>query len=113
MIERIAEGRTDLVFDLVNSGNPATITDSQGTSLIQWCAYYGDVSAIKFLLSKGEILQSLGVNFGWIPPLFTAIGGSVNFFLRMARMRTRHRRTAEKFRCTLPYLRRGGHSDSL
>jgi uncharacterized protein len=64
MIERIAEGRTDLVFDLVNSGNPATITDSQGTSLIQWCAYYGDVSAIKFLLSKGETLQSLGVNLG-------------------------------------------------
>ncbi len=64
MIERIAEGRTDLVFEFVNSGNPATITDSQGTSLIQWCAYYGDVSAIKFLLSKGEVLQSLGGNLG-------------------------------------------------
>jgi uncharacterized protein len=64
MIERIAEGRTDLVLDFVGAGNPATTKDSQGTSLIQWCAYYGDVSAIKFLVSKGEALQSLGDNLG-------------------------------------------------
>ena len=32
-------------------------------SLIQWCAYYGDVSAIKFLLRHGESLDSLGENF--------------------------------------------------
>jgi len=64
MIERIAEGRTDLVFDFVAAGNTATTKDSQGTSLIQWCAYYGDVSAIKFLVSKGEGLRSLEDNFG-------------------------------------------------
>jgi ankyrin repeat protein len=64
MIDRIAEGRTDLVFDFVNAGNPATAKDSHGTSLILWCAYYGDVSAMKFLLSKGEASQSLGGNLG-------------------------------------------------
>ena len=32
-------------------------------SLIQWCVYYGDVSAIKFLLLHGESLDSLGENF--------------------------------------------------
>ena len=32
--------------------------------MIQWCAYYGDVSALKFLLSKGETLQSLGEDIG-------------------------------------------------
>jgi len=37
MIERVAEGRTDLVFDFVGAANPATTQDSQGTSLIQWC----------------------------------------------------------------------------
>jgi ankyrin repeat protein len=31
-------------------------------SLIKWCAYYGDVSAIRFLLGQGESLQSLGEN---------------------------------------------------
>lgn len=64
MIERIAEGRTDLVFDFVGTENPATTQDSQGTSLIQWCAYYGNVSAMKFLVSKGEVLRSLGDNLG-------------------------------------------------
>jgi len=31
--------------------------------MIRRCAYYGDVSAIKFLLSKGEKLESLGHNY--------------------------------------------------
>lgn len=64
MIERIADGRTDLVFDYINQGHPATSKDGGGTSLIEWCAYYGDVSAIRFLLANGESLQSLGDNLG-------------------------------------------------
>ena len=39
-------------------------TFDAGTSLISTCAYYGDVSAINFLLSRGEKLESLGTNFG-------------------------------------------------
>jgi ankyrin repeat protein len=63
MIERICAGRTDLVFDYVAQGNSARSTDQRGTSLIKWCAYYGDVSAIRFLLSQGETLKALGDNF--------------------------------------------------
>ena len=63
MLERIADGRTDLVFDFVKAGHPADATDPRGVSLIRWCAYYGDVSAIRFLLAKGESLDSLGENF--------------------------------------------------
>lgn len=64
MIDRIADGRTDLVFDYVATGQPATSKDGNGTSLINWCAYYGDVSAIKFLLANGESLPSLGADLG-------------------------------------------------
>lgn len=64
MIERIADGRTDLVFDYIAAGHPATSKDRDGTSLINWCAYYGDVSAIKFLVANGESLQSLGDDLG-------------------------------------------------
>jgi uncharacterized protein len=64
MLERIAEGRTDLVFDYVKQGHPPNSKTSDGGSLMQWCAYYGDVSAIKFLLEKGETLQSLGEDMG-------------------------------------------------
>lgn len=64
MLEQIADGRTDLVFEYVAAGHPANSTDKAGVSLIQWCAYYGDVSAIRFLLAHGESLGSLGDNFG-------------------------------------------------
>jgi ankyrin repeat protein len=64
VIDRIQDGRTDLVFDYVREGNPANSKDSDGTSLLQWCAYHGDVSAIRFLLANGESLQSLGHNLG-------------------------------------------------
>lgn len=62
LLNRITAGRTDLVFDLVAQGNAATLTDRGGTPLIRWCAYYGDVSAMRFLLAHGESLQSLGDN---------------------------------------------------
>jgi uncharacterized protein len=64
ILDRIADGRTDLVFEYVSVGNHATTSDQNGVRLISWCAYYGDVSAIRFLLEKGESLQSLGENIG-------------------------------------------------
>jgi uncharacterized protein len=64
MFDRITNGRTDLVFDFVGAGQPATFRDAGGASLISTCAYYGDVSAIRFLLSQGERLDSLGPNLG-------------------------------------------------
>ena len=64
LIDRIADGRADLVFDFVSAGQPATFVDAGGASLISWCSYYGDVSAIRFLLSQGERLASLGPNLG-------------------------------------------------
>jgi hypothetical protein len=47
MIEQIKDGRTDLVFEYLASGHAAASTDDHGTGLINWCAYYRDVSAIK------------------------------------------------------------------
>ena len=63
MLDKIADGRTDLVFEYLAEGHAAAAADPRGVSLIQWCAYYGDVSAIKFLLANGESLGSLGPNF--------------------------------------------------
>src|SRR5437588_5412119 len=59
IIKQIADGRTDLVFDYLASGRLATSADKDGTSLIKWSAYYGDVSAIRFLLANGESIQSV------------------------------------------------------
>lgn len=63
MLERIVDGRTDLVFDYLAAGHAATATDATGVSLLQWCAYYGDVSALRYLLTQGASLTSLGANF--------------------------------------------------
>lgn len=63
-LDRIAAGRTDLVLDFIHTGGSATATDAKGTSLMQWCAYYGDVTAVRFLLSKGEDLRHLGADLG-------------------------------------------------
>jgi ankyrin repeat protein len=59
ILDQIADGRTDLVFDYLANGNAATATDKDGVPLIKWCAYFGDVSAIRFLLANGESLASL------------------------------------------------------
>ncbi len=64
LLERIARGRTDLVWDALAQGQPANGTTPDGVRLVQWCAYYGDVSAIRFLLSHGESLDALGTNLG-------------------------------------------------
>ena len=64
VFQRIADGRTDLVVDWVEAGGIATATDAQGVALVQWCGYYGDVSAIRILLGRGESLAALGENLG-------------------------------------------------
>jgi len=63
LLDRIASGRPDLIFDYLALGHPAASTDTHGTPLSRWCLYYGDVSALKLLLDRGETLASLGQNF--------------------------------------------------
>jgi len=62
LLNEITDGRTDLVFEYLAQGHTASFTDKDAVSLVQWCAYYGDVSAIKYLLQSGATLDSLGEN---------------------------------------------------
>jgi ankyrin repeat protein len=64
MLVRIVDGRTDLVFEYLAEGRPVDSMDDRGVSLIKWCAHYGDVSAIRFLLANGESLSSIDENLG-------------------------------------------------
>jgi ankyrin repeat protein len=58
------DGRTDLVGTLLEAGIPANFQNQHGVSLIQTCAYYGDLSAMRGLLARGASLQTLGPNLG-------------------------------------------------
>jgi uncharacterized protein len=81
MYDRIAEGRTDLVMDLVAAGTAATAKDPRGVSLINWCAYHGDVSALRFLLLHGERLETLGDNLDLNGAVFHGHIGLVAFLI--------------------------------
>jgi uncharacterized protein len=63
LLRELADGRTEHVFELIDSGCSPEMKDEDRVSLLQRCAYYGDVSAIKFLVSRGAPLASLGRNF--------------------------------------------------
>jgi hypothetical protein len=69
LFDEITDGRTDLVFEYLAEGHSANSVDNAGVSLVQWCAYYGDVSAIKFLMAKGATLKwrRLGVERCLLP----------------------------------------------
>ena len=62
LLRELADGRTDRVFEIVAAGGSPEMKDERGVTLVQHCAYYGDVSAIKFLMSRGAALASLGRN---------------------------------------------------
>lgn len=63
LLAEIAAGRTDAAFEfLADGGSPDAV--HEGVSLVAHCAYYGDVSAIKFLLTRGATLTPLGENLG-------------------------------------------------
>jgi hypothetical protein len=64
ILARITDGRTDLVIDYLSAGHAATSGDQKGVPLVRWCAYYGDVTAIKYLLAQGESIQALGDSLG-------------------------------------------------
>lgn len=66
MIEKLADGRTDLIIELVRDGYRPDSCDTTGISLLQWCAYYGDVTAVKFLCLHGGTVRDLGPDFGLI-----------------------------------------------
>jgi uncharacterized protein len=81
MLSEVEDGRTELVFDLVAGGLRADHKSDNGVSLIQHCAYYGDVSAIRFLLSQDESLSSLGENLGLNAACFHGHWRLCKFFL--------------------------------
>jgi len=63
LLDEIAAGRTDVVFEYLRDGGSSTAV-YESVPLVSHCAYYGDVSAIKFLLSRGATLAPLGENLG-------------------------------------------------
>lgn len=52
------------MWDLLALGAEVSARTSDGATLVQQCAYYGDVSALRYLLDNGATLNSLGTDLG-------------------------------------------------
>jgi hypothetical protein len=55
LMAEFEDGRTDLLGHLLDTGIPANFQNPHGVSLMQTCAYYGDVTALRTLLCPGCI----------------------------------------------------------
>jgi ankyrin repeat protein len=64
VLTRIAAGRTDLVHNALSELAQNPDLSVEGATAIQWCAYYGDTTAVRALLAHGAKLAQLGDDFG-------------------------------------------------
>lgn len=59
LLDRIARGRTDLVFELLRLSDWRERLRAGPTTPLQWFVYYGDVTALKAVLAAGGDLAGL------------------------------------------------------
>ena len=70
VLQKFVDGRTDLYQELLENGRRADSDAGDGTPLIAWAAYYGDVSAVRSLLREGARLDQLGPDLGIMASVF-------------------------------------------
>lgn len=64
IIHRIEGGRTDLVLDLLEARECASILRTHGESLLRSSAYFGDTTSFRALLRAGLSPATLGADLG-------------------------------------------------
>jgi palmitoyltransferase len=62
MLSEIQSGRTDQVVPYLDAGGDPKHIDPDGLSLLQWCAYHGDATAVRTLIGAGAPATQLGEN---------------------------------------------------
>ena len=62
LLDQIARGRTDLVFDLLSAPDWRSLLREGQVKPLQWFVYYNDTTALKAVLKAGGDLGSLDLN---------------------------------------------------
>lgn len=62
MLARIADGRTDLVFDLLKLADWRAALNEGAVKAAQWFVYYNDTTALKAILNGGGDLSSISLD---------------------------------------------------
>ncbi len=76
LLDRIARGRTNLVFQLLLLPQWRTLLDAGETKFLQWFVYDNDVTALKAVLASGGDLASLDLDSELRHAPSSATGGS-------------------------------------
>jgi len=99
LLARIAAGRTDLVHHALSELARDSAPRVEGASAIQWCAYYGDTSAVRALLVVVQRWGSWETISVWVVPRSTVIGSCASFFSKRGVMPIVPTRKRERRRC--------------
>jgi palmitoyltransferase len=78
-LAEIRRGNTAFIKSYLREGGNPSSTDTAGVSLLEWSAYYGDVSAVDALLAAGAPAIQLGPNFDLNGAVFHGHVGLVRF----------------------------------
>lgn len=62
VLRAIQNGRTDQVIRHLEAGGDPAHVDADGLSLLQWCAYHGDATAVRALIRAGAPATQMGDN---------------------------------------------------
>ncbi len=62
ILQKISEGRTDLVFDLLQQSNWRDALSTGGVSPIRWFVYYNDVTALRAIEAAAGSLVGIDLN---------------------------------------------------
>src|SRR5687767_10844597 len=91
LLDRIARGRTDLVFELLKLADRKAVLHEGQIKPLQWFVYYNDTTALKAVLHAGGDMSSIDLNrelghasfFGhWkVVDFLIAHGANVNYAL--------------------------------
>lgn len=64
LLEAVERGRTDAVHTAISRGLDRALSPEEKVTALQWCSYYGDVTACRLLVADGVTLASLGDDLG-------------------------------------------------
>jgi len=82
-LRAIKSGRTDQVVPYLDAGGDPTHIDADGLSLLQWCAYRGDTTAVIALIHAGAPSTQLGDNLDLNGAVFHGYVSLVEFLIEI------------------------------
>ena len=83
VLRAIQNGRADQVIRHLDAGGDSAHVDVEGLSLLQWCAYHGDATAVRALIGAGAPVTQLDDNLDLNGAVFHGHVGLVDCLIKL------------------------------